>query len=74
MGALDDASPDRAVSLMGEAPDLVAHKIVEHERDDETCVNPRLAKFLHDGRREGVRKVEADDFGPTGGMQLFKTQ
>lgn len=47
--ALDDASPESAVTLIGEANSLVAMRIVEHERDDENHVYPRLAKFLHDG-------------------------
>ncbi len=28
---------------------MVTTKIVEHERDDEGRIYPRLAKFLHDG-------------------------
>jgi hypothetical protein len=46
--ALDDASPDAAVALIREADGLVLTKIVEHERDDEGRIYPRLAKFLHD--------------------------
>ncbi len=46
--ALDDAPPESAVTLIGEANSLVALRIVEHERDDENHVYPRLAKFLHD--------------------------
>ncbi|MEQ1577765.1 MAG: heavy metal translocating P-type ATPase [Hyphomicrobium sp.] len=47
--ALDDAKPDAAIALIGEASKLVGRHIVEHERDDESRVYPRLAKFLHDG-------------------------
>jgi heavy metal translocating P-type ATPase len=47
--ALDDASPDAAVGLIGEATGIVDRHIVAHERDDESLVYPRLAKFLHGG-------------------------
>ncbi len=47
--ALDEAPPEASVTLIVEANDLVARKIVEHERDDENRVYPRLARFLHDG-------------------------
>jgi heavy metal translocating P-type ATPase len=47
--ALDEAPAETSVALIAEANDLVARKIVEHERDDETRVYPRLAHFLHDG-------------------------
>jgi len=47
--ALDDAAPAAAVGLLGEANRLVAGQIVEHERDDEGRIYPRLAKSLHDG-------------------------
>lgn len=46
--ALDDASPEAAVAFIREADGLVLTKIVEHERDDEGRIYPRLAKFLHD--------------------------
>lgn len=46
--ALDDASPETATALIGEAATLVTRQIVEHERDDETVVYPRLTRFLHD--------------------------
>lgn len=46
--ALDDAAPERAVILIAEANRLVALQIVEHERDDESLVYPRLAKLLHE--------------------------
>lgn len=47
--ALDDAPPVSAAALIREAAALVTTKIVEHERDDEGRIYPRLAKFLHDG-------------------------
>ena len=47
--ALDDAAGDNAVRLIEEANRVVAQKLVEHERKDESIVYPRLAKFLHDG-------------------------
>ena len=47
--ALDDAVPASAVVLIDEANGLVAGQIVEHERDDEGRIYPRLVKFLHDG-------------------------
>ena len=47
--ALDDAASATAVILIGEANSLVARQIVAHERDDESRIYPRLAKFLHEG-------------------------
>jgi heavy metal translocating P-type ATPase len=47
--SLDDAAPDAAVGLIREATGIVGQHIVEHERDDESRVYPRLVKFLHDG-------------------------
>ena len=47
--ALDESDPSRAVALIAEANGLVARTIVEHERDDERSVYPRLAKILADG-------------------------
>ena len=47
--ALDDAVPASAVDLIDEANGLVAGQIVEHERDDEGRIYPRLAKFLQEG-------------------------
>ena len=47
--SLDDAAPDAAVGLIREATGIVGQHIVEHERDDESRVYPRLAKFLRDG-------------------------
>lgn len=46
--ALDDAKPESAVALIREASAIVTTKIVEHERDDEGRIYPRLAKYLHD--------------------------
>jgi hypothetical protein len=46
--ALDDATQDAAIALIGEANGLVAQRIVEHERLDETSVYPGLAKYLQD--------------------------
>lgn len=47
--ALDDAGPEDARTLIGEANALVADQIVRHERNDEAAVYPRLSKVLHDG-------------------------
>jgi len=46
--ALDEASSQLAVPLILEANDVIAQDIVEHERDDESNVYPRIAKILHD--------------------------
>src|SRR6516164_5652123 len=46
--ALDDASPESAVALIKEAESLVRLQVVEHERDDEGVVYPKLAKVLAD--------------------------
>ena len=46
--SLDNADGAGAVSLISEADRIVAQEIVEHERDDETAVYPRVAKFLAD--------------------------
>lgn len=46
--ALDDATGDKASALIAEAATLVTTKIVEHERNDEGRVYPRLAQVLHD--------------------------
>jgi len=45
---LDHVHGAAAVTLISEADDIVAREIVEHERDDETAVYPRVAKFLTD--------------------------
>ena len=47
--ALDDAAPQAAIILIDEARHLVDNDVVEHERDDESKVYPRITKFLHDG-------------------------
>jgi heavy metal translocating P-type ATPase len=52
--ALDDAEPEAAVTLIGEANGIVAVQIVEHERQDESTVYPRFSKFLHDGHGLGA--------------------
>ena len=45
---LDQADATDAATLIFEADEIVARKIVEHERDDEITVYPRVAKFLAD--------------------------
>ncbi|HEX4893820.1 MAG TPA: heavy metal translocating P-type ATPase [Hyphomicrobiaceae bacterium] len=45
---LDDATPAQAVSLIAEASALVTRRVVEHEREDEASVYPRLASVLRD--------------------------
>jgi soluble P-type ATPase len=47
--ALDDATPDGATGLIVEANKITQEQVVEHERDDEGNVYPRLAKILMDG-------------------------
>jgi len=46
--ALDDATPESSVALIKEAESLVRMQVVEHERDDEGVVYPKLAKVLAD--------------------------
>ena len=46
--SLDDADPAHAVDLIAEATGLVNQRIVEHERNDERTVYPRLSEFLPD--------------------------
>ena len=43
--ALDDATPDAALSLIAEAHRIVEQTIMEHERDDERTVYPRLGRI-----------------------------
>ncbi len=43
---LDHAAGADAVSVIAEADDIVARDIVEHERDDQSAVYPRVAKYL----------------------------
>ena len=53
--ALDDTrQASAAVALISEANQIVARQIVEHERDDESTVYPRLAKLLSDGHGLGA--------------------
>ena len=47
--ALDDAAPEDAAALIVEANTITQEQVVEHERDDEGSVYPRLAKILTDG-------------------------
>jgi Hemerythrin HHE cation binding domain len=47
--ALDDVAPGGAAVLIAEANAIVQAQVVEHERDDEGSVYPRLAKVLMDG-------------------------
>jgi len=46
--ALDAAEGARAVALINQADDIVSRQIVEHEREDEQAVYPRVSKFLAD--------------------------
>jgi heavy metal translocating P-type ATPase len=46
--ALDDAGPALAVALIREAARIVSGSIVEHEREDERTVYPRLTGYLAD--------------------------
>jgi Hemerythrin HHE cation binding domain len=50
--ALDSAEGAEALKLISEADQIVAARIVEHERDDESAVYPRVAQFL--GNRFGL--------------------
>jgi hypothetical protein len=52
--ALDDAEPSAAVTLIVEANTIIARQIVAHEREDESAVYPRLARFLADGHGLGA--------------------
>jgi Hemerythrin HHE cation binding domain len=45
---LDSAQGADAMALISEADDIVARQIVEHEREDERAVYPRVSKFLAD--------------------------
>jgi heavy metal translocating P-type ATPase len=45
---LDTAEGQSAVTLILEANDIVSRQIVEHEREDERAVYPRVSKFLAD--------------------------
>jgi hypothetical protein len=46
--ALDTAEGAAAVALIAEADQAVSRGIVEHEREDERAVYPRVSKFLGD--------------------------
>jgi hypothetical protein len=46
--ALDHAEGMGAVAIISEADRIVASRIVTHERDDESEVYPRVAKYLAD--------------------------
>jgi heavy metal translocating P-type ATPase len=46
--ALDEAEGAGAVAMISEAYRIVANQIVIHERDDESRVYPRVAKYLAD--------------------------
>src|SRR6516164_9267362 len=46
--ALDTAKGAGAVTLISEADEIVSRQIVEHEREDERAVYPRVSKFLAD--------------------------
>ncbi|HWB45004.1 MAG TPA: heavy metal translocating P-type ATPase [Hyphomicrobiaceae bacterium] len=52
--ALDDADGSAAVQLIAEANGIVTREILTHERDDESAVYPRLARFLSDGHGLGA--------------------
>jgi hypothetical protein len=45
---LDVAEGADAVTLISEADDIIGRQIVEHERDDERAVYPRVSKYLRD--------------------------
>jgi hypothetical protein len=47
--ALDDAEGENAITFIREANNLVSSHILEHERQDESVVYPKLAKVLHSG-------------------------
>ncbi|HLW92520.1 MAG TPA: heavy metal translocating P-type ATPase, partial [Roseiarcus sp.] len=49
---LDNADGPEAAKLFFEADQMIAKRIVEHEREDESAVYPRVAKFL--GDRHGL--------------------
>lgn len=46
--ALDDAAPESAAALIGEADRLVQSSVVMHEREDEDSVYPKLTEVLRD--------------------------
>jgi heavy metal translocating P-type ATPase len=46
--ALDDAGAEHGAALIAEANRLVQGEVVVHERDDEGCVYPQLARILRE--------------------------
>jgi hypothetical protein len=52
--ALDDATPEVAATLIAKANAIVREQVVEHERDDEASVYPRLTRFLPDSHGLGA--------------------
>jgi multidrug resistance efflux pump len=52
--ALDAASPRRASEYIDEADRLVADVILEHERDDESDIYPRISHYLPSGQGLGA--------------------
>ena len=52
--ALDHSDTDHAAKLILEADKIVEQQIVQHERNDETAVYPRVAKFLADSHGLGA--------------------
>ncbi len=52
--ALDDAEGVAAVALISEANTIISGEIVQHERDDEAKVYPKLTKFLADNHGLGA--------------------
>jgi hypothetical protein len=46
--SLDDATAEYAAVLIGEANSIVQQEVVEHERNDEGDVYPKLARVLAD--------------------------
>ena len=46
--ALDQAEGASAINFISEANHIVTQQIVKHERDDESAVYPRVAKYLAD--------------------------
>jgi heavy metal translocating P-type ATPase len=45
---LDDAGPERGAALIIEANRVVQEQVVEHERNDEGSIYPRLARILQE--------------------------
>ncbi|MDA9433990.1 heavy metal translocating P-type ATPase [Bradyrhizobium sp. CCBAU 51627] len=46
--ALDDAAPESAAALIGDAQHIVQNSVVMHERADEDSVYPKLAEVLRE--------------------------